>query len=232
MDLLSLLFSPESVAWSVFVIMVVAAAGLALGNIKIAGINLGIAGVLFSGILSGHIGLSIDHVTLEFLRDFGLILFVYSIGTQVGPGFFSSFKKQGLQLNLLAAGVVLGGIAVTLAVARLAGFDIPTAVGMYSGAVTNTPSLAAAQQALAAIDPEAANAASVGYALAYPGAIMGIILTASWAWRTTTRCCAPATLCWRWAWRRASGNSRWWWAPAAARTSRSCPAASCIRAWS
>ena len=177
MDLLSLLFSPESVAWSVFVIMMVAAAGLAIGNIRIAGINLGIAGVLFSGILSGHFGLSIDHVTLEFLRDFGLILFVYSIGTQVGPGFFSSFKKQGLQLNLLAAAVVLGGIAVTLAVARFAGFDIPTAVGMYSGAVTNTPSLAAAQQALAAVDPEAANAASVGYALAYPGAIMGIILT-------------------------------------------------------
>ncbi|MGD9641325.1 MAG: putative transporter [Elusimicrobiales bacterium] len=177
MELLSLLFSPESVAWSVFVIMMVAAAGLAIGDIKIAGIRLGIAGVLFSGILAGHVGLSIDHVTLEFLRDFGLILFVYSIGTQVGPGFFSSFKKQGLQLNLLAAGVVLGGIAVTLAVARFAGFDIPTAVGMYSGAVTNTPSLAAAQQALAATDPEAANAASVGYALAYPGAIMGIILT-------------------------------------------------------
>lgn len=177
MDLLSPLFSPQSAAWSVFVIMLVSAGGLALGNIRAAGINLGIAGVLFSGILFGHFGLQVDHVTLEFLRDFGLILFVYSIGTQVGPGFFSSFKKQGIQLNLLAAAVVLGGIAVTLGVARLAGFDIATAVGMYAGAVTNTPSLAAAQQALTVISPEAANAASVGYALAYPGAILGIILT-------------------------------------------------------
>ncbi|MDD2804408.1 MAG: putative transporter [Elusimicrobiales bacterium] len=177
MDLLSLLFSPQSVAWSVFVIMLVAAGGLALGNLRIAGINLGIAGVLFSGILAGHFGVAINHETLEFLRDFGLILFVYSIGTQVGPGFFSSFKKQGLTLNLLAAGIVLGGVAMTLAVARLAGFDIATAVGMYSGAVTNTPSLAAAQQSLAAAGAEAADAASVGYALAYPGAILGIILT-------------------------------------------------------
>ncbi|HCC46733.1 MAG TPA: putative transporter [Elusimicrobia bacterium] len=177
MDLLSPLFSPQSVAWSVFVIMLVAAGGLALGNIKAGGINLGIAGVLFSGILFGHFGLAINHETLEFLRDFGLILFVYSIGTQVGPGFFSSFKKQGLRLNLLAAAVVLGGVAVTLAVARLAGFDIATAVGMYAGAVTNTPSLAAAQQSLAAVSPEAADGASVGYALAYPGAILGIILT-------------------------------------------------------
>jgi len=177
MDLLALLFSPQSVAWSVFVIMLVAAGGLAIGNLRIAGINLGIAGVLFSGILAGHLGVAINHETLEFLRDFGLILFVYSIGTQVGPGFFSSFKKQGIRLNLLAAGVVLGGVAMTLAVARLAGFDISTAVGMYAGAVTNTPSLAAAQQSLAAAGPEAADAASVGYALAYPGAILGIILT-------------------------------------------------------
>jgi len=177
MEILSPLFSPESVAWSVFVIMLVASAGLALGDLKVFGINLGIAGVLFSGILFGHFGLDINHETLEFLRDFGLILFVYSIGTQVGPGFFSSFRKQGLQLNLLAAAVVLGGIALTLAAAGLAGFDIPTAVGMYAGAVTNTPALAAAQQTLGAVSPEAANSASVGYALAYPGAILGIILT-------------------------------------------------------
>ncbi len=172
-----MLFSPQSVACSVFVIMLVAAGGLALGNIRIFGINLGIAGVLFSGILFGHFGLDINHETLEFLRDFGLILFVYSIGTQVGPGFFSSFRKQGMQLNLLAAGVVLGGVAATLAAAKIAGFDMATAVGMYSGAVTNTPSLAAAQQTLGAVSPEAVNSASVGYALAYPGAILGIILT-------------------------------------------------------
>lgn len=172
-----MLFSPQSVAWSVFVIMLVAAAGLAIGNIKLFGINLGITGVLFSGILAGHFGVDINHDTLEFLRDFGLILFVYSIGTQVGPGFFSSFRKEGMRLNLLAAAVVLSGVAITLAVVRFAGFDIPTAVGMYAGAVTNTPSLAAAQQTLGAVSPEAANSASVGYALAYPGAILGVILT-------------------------------------------------------
>lgn len=177
MDLLAYFFSPQSAAHTVFVMMVVAAAGLAIGNIRIFGINLGIAGVLFAGILFGHFGFAADHDTLEFLRDFGLILFVYSIGTQVGPGFFSSFRREGIKLNLMAAGVVLGGVAVTIAVAKLAGYDIPTAVGMYSGAVTNTPSLAAAQQTLEAIKPEAVNATSVGYALAYPGAIMGIILT-------------------------------------------------------
>lgn len=177
MDLLAYLFSPQSAAHTVFVMMMVAAAGLAIGNIKVFGINLGIAGVLFSGILFGHFGFAVDHDTLEFLRDFGLILFVYSIGTQVGPGFFSAFRREGIKLNLMASAVVLGGVAVTIAVAKLAGYDIPTAVGMYSGAVTNTPSLAAAQQTLEAIKPEAVNSVSVGYALAYPGAIMGIILT-------------------------------------------------------
>lgn len=172
-----MLFSPQSVAWSVFAVMVVSAVGLALGNIKISGINLGIAGVLFSGIFFGHFGVDINHDTLEFLRDFGLILFVYSIGTQVGPGFFSSLRKEGVRLNLLASAVVLGGIGITFLISKFFGIDIPTAVGMYAGAVTNTPSLAAAQQTLGGISPEAANSASVGYALAYPGAILGVILT-------------------------------------------------------
>lgn len=177
MGLLSMLFSPESVAYSVFIITLVGAAGLAFGSVKFFGINLGIAGVLFAGIVFGHFGVSVNKETLEFLREFGLILFVYSIGTQVGPGFFSSFRKEGIRLNLLAAAVVLGGAAVTLFLARLAGIDIPTAVGMYAGAVTNTPSLAAAQQTLNGVNPDLGNSASVGYALAYPGAILGIILT-------------------------------------------------------
>ena len=177
MDMLSLLFAPESVAYSVFIITLVGAVGLGFGNIKFFGINLGIAGVLFSGIVFGHFGVNINKETLEFLREFGLILFVYSIGTQVGPGFFSSFRKEGIRLNLLAGAVVIGGVAITLFLARMAGIDIPTAVGMYSGAVTNTPSLAAAQQTLNGINPDLSNNASVGYALAYPGAILGIILT-------------------------------------------------------
>ncbi|MFA6434139.1 MAG: putative transporter [Elusimicrobiales bacterium] len=177
MQLLSLLFSPDSVAYSVFVITLVGAAGLGFGNIKFFGINLGIAGVLFAGIVFGHFGVNVNKETLEFLREFGLILFVYSIGAQVGPGFFSSFRKEGIRLNLLAAVVVLGGVVLTLLLARLAGIDLPTAVGMYAGAVTNTPSLAAAQQTLNGISPDLGNSASVGYALAYPGAILGIILT-------------------------------------------------------
>jgi len=177
MDLFTLLFSPQSVAWSVFAIMVVSAAGLAFGNIRVFGINLGIAGVLFSGIFFGHLGVVINRDTLDFLRDFGLILFVYSIGTQVGPGFFSSLRKAGVRLNLLASAVVLGGVGITVLISRFGVVDIPTAVGMYAGAVTNTPSLAAAQQALSGLGPEAASSASVGYALAYPGAILGVILT-------------------------------------------------------
>lgn len=177
MDLLAFIFTPQSAAFSVFVITLVGAAGLALGNLKIGGVDLGIAGVLFAGILFGHFGVTADSATLDFLRDFGLILFVYSIGTQVGPGFFSSFRKEGIRLNLLAAAVVAGGVGLTVLAGRLAGMDFPTAVGMYAGAVTNTPALAAAQQQLSNIGPGPANNASVGYALAYPGAILGVILT-------------------------------------------------------
>lgn len=177
MDLLSSLFSPQSAAFAIFIITLVGASGLALGTAKVGGVNLGIAGVLFAGIIFGHFGVAVDGETLDFLRDFGLILFVYSIGTQVGPGFFSSFRKEGIRLNLLAACVVFGGAALTVLFSRLAGLDFPTAVGMYSGAVTNTPSLAAAQQVLNNIGPDLANSASVGYALAYPGAILGVILT-------------------------------------------------------
>lgn len=177
MDLLAFLFAPQSAAFSVFVITLVGAAGLALGNLKIGGVDLGIAGVLFAGILFGHFGVSADPATLDFLREFGLILFVYSIGTQVGPGFFSSFRKEGIRLNLLATAVVLAGAGLTLAAASFAGIHISTAVGMYAGAVTNTPALAAAQQQLNNVSPDLSNNASVGYALAYPGAILGIILT-------------------------------------------------------
>ncbi len=177
MESLSFLFSPHSIAYSIFIIMLVSAIGLAIGEIKIFGVNLGIAGVLFSGILFGHFGFNLKPEIIDFLRDLGLILFVYSIGTQVGPGFFSSFKKEGIKFNLLAASVVLLGIGMTLIVNYLSHIDIATAIGMYTGAVTNTPSLAAAQQAIIGIKATMVNNISVGYALAYPGAIMGIILS-------------------------------------------------------
>src|SRR3989338_242237 len=114
MQALTSLFTTDSVAHAVLIISLVGALGLALGSIRIFGINIGIAGILFVGLLFGHFHLTLSDPVIEFIRDFGLILFVYTIGMQVGPGFFSSFKKEGLSLNLMAAFVVICGAAITL----------------------------------------------------------------------------------------------------------------------
>lgn len=170
----------ESIAHVVFVLSLVAALGLALGSLKIKGIGLGIAGVLFSGLAVGHFGITIPHEVLEFAREFGLILFVYTIGLQVGPGFFSSLKKQGLPLNLMAASIVLLGAIITVVIAKVAGVSMAAAVGLFSGATTNTPSLGAAQEAIRSLPDAPAGAAALpglGYAVAYPFGIIGIILT-------------------------------------------------------
>jgi putative transport protein len=171
----------QSVAQSMIIIGLVAASGLAIGAIRVWGISLGIAGVLFAGIAFGHFGLGISPSVLDFVREFGLILFVYTIGIQVGPGFFSSLRRQGLSLNILAGTTVLIGAAITILLGYLAtGPDkFALAVGVFSGATTNTPSLAAAQQALAdvsGISAEALKLPGLGYALAYPFGIVGIIL--------------------------------------------------------
>ncbi|MDD5630102.1 MAG: putative transporter [Elusimicrobia bacterium] len=173
------LMSASSVAYAIMVISLVGALGLAAGNIRVRKVNLGIAGVLFSGILFGHFGITVNSEVLEFLREFGLILFVYTIGMQVGPGFFSSLKREGLRLNLMAAGVVLLGAALTVALSRFCGIGMPAAAGIFSGATTNTPSLAAAQQALkdlGTMGEEAAKLPGIGYAVAYPFGILGTIL--------------------------------------------------------
>lgn len=173
------LLTAHSVAYAIMVISLVAALGLAVGNIRVCKINLGIAGVLFSGILFGHFGITVNSEVLEFLREFGLILFVYTIGMQVGPGFFSSLKREGLKLNLMAAAVVLLGALLTVVLSRFCGIAMPAAVGIFSGATTNTPSLAAAQQALkdlGTVGEEAAKLPGIGYAVAYPFGILGIIL--------------------------------------------------------
>lgn len=175
MAIFSALFSLQSVAWSVFLLALVACAGLAAGNVKLFGVKFGIAAVMFSGIFFSWLGLAMNPAMLALFRDFGLILFVYSIGAQVGPGFFSSFRSDGLRLNLLAVFIMLAGAGLTLLISRLPGIDLPLAVGMYAGAVTNTPALAAAQQTLAASPAEAASAA-VGYALAFPVGTIGVIL--------------------------------------------------------
>ncbi len=169
------LFPPQSVASSVLLLAAVSAAGLAAGAMNFFGVRFGIAAVMFSGILFGHLGFTMHPAMLALLRDFGLILFVYSIGAEVGPGFFAAFRRDGLKLNLMAVCVTLAGSALALLASRLPGMDLPLSVGMYAGAVTNTPALAAAQQTLAG-DPAASGSAAVGYALAFPVGTVGVIL--------------------------------------------------------
>lgn len=174
------LFQPQSVGLTMLTLSVVAAAGLALGGVKIIkGISLGIGGVLFSGLLVGHVlgeG-KLSHEVMEFARDFGLILFVYTIGVQVGPGFLASLRKNGLPLNLMAASIVVLGSAITIGISVVFGVPMKDAVGLLSGAVTNTPSLAAAGQALREAKNVPTAQTVAAYAIAYPFGIMGIILT-------------------------------------------------------
>ncbi|MFP5258748.1 MAG: putative transporter [Acidobacteriota bacterium] len=181
MAFFSQLFFASSPQTAVVILGLVAATGLALGRIPVAGVRLGVGGVLFSGLAAGHFGLTLDHHVLEFVREFGLILFVYAIGMQVGPGFVDSLRRRGLRLNAMAALIVVLGAGLA-AVFHLAGLlPLPAAVGIYSGAVTNTPSLAAASQAFRETAPALAEAsigqAGLGYAVAYPFGIFGIILT-------------------------------------------------------
>ena len=166
-----------SVGHSILLLSVVIASGIFLGKIKIGGISLGITFVLFVGITLGHFGLEINHEILHFFKEFGLILFVYSVGMQVGPGFFSSFKKGGVTLNMLATGVVLLGVTTMLVIHYITGIPIPMMVGILSGAVTNTPGLGAAQQAYSDITGSSGSDIALGYAVAYPLGVVGIILS-------------------------------------------------------
>ena len=172
----SLLWDPSSVAHIVFLYSFVIAAGVLLGKIKVAGISLGVTFVLFMGILMGHFGFTVSTPILHFLREFGLTLFVFCIGLQVGPSFFSSFKKGGMTLNLLAVMIIVLNIAVALTIYFIANgrVELPMIVGILYGAVTNTPGLGAAQEALNQLqytgDPIA-----LGYACAYPLGVLGII---------------------------------------------------------
>lgn len=174
------LLTEQSVAHTLLVISLVISFGLALGEIPFFKIKMGIAGVLFSGLAFGHFGISIDPHIMHFLREFGLILFVYAIGLQVGPGFVNSFLLNGITLNLLAASIVILGAIITVLISSFGGIEIPVAVGLFSGATTNTPSLAAAQEILAginSIDSETLKHPGLGYAVAYPFGILGIIFT-------------------------------------------------------
>ena len=181
MDWLNDLLWKETVAHTILVYSLVIALGVALGKIKIFGVSLGITFVLFAGIAVAHFGLKVNMEQLDFIKDFGLILFVFSIGLQVGPGFFSSFKKGGLSLNLMALAIILLGAATTLIIHFVSGMSLPMLVGIMSGAVTNTPGLGAAQQVLKQVSAATADAniptIGLGYAVAYPFGVIGIILS-------------------------------------------------------
>lgn len=165
------------VAHSVLILALTISIGIILGKIKVAGVSLGVTWILFVGILLSHLGMRLEGNLLHFLKEFGLILFVYSIGMQVGPGFFSAFKKGGLQLNLVAMIHVGLGVIAAIVIFYASGLPITTVVGILSGAVTNTPGLGAAQQAFSDMTHGNAPDIAMGYAVAYPLGVIGMIGT-------------------------------------------------------
>lgn len=182
MDIFTNLLMPgnTSIAATLVLYSFVIAAGIYIGKMKIFGVSLGVTFVLFVGILMGHFGYIVDDAILKFVREFGLILFIFSIGLQVGPGFFSSFKKGGMRLNALAVTAIALNVAIVLCIYYFGNVnDISALVGVMSGAVTNTPGLAAAQQTISQMtqSAEEANLMASGYAAAYPLGVVGIILS-------------------------------------------------------
>lgn len=175
MDWFSQLLWGNSIAHSVMLLAFAIAVGVMLGKVKIGGVSLGMTMVLFVGITLSHFGFRMDHALLHFMKEFGLILFVYAVGLQVGPGFFSSFKKGGITLNLLAVGIVLLGVITTVVIYYITDIPMPTMVGILSGAVTNTPGLGAAQEAFMGVSGVPDTSIALGYAVAYPLGVIGII---------------------------------------------------------
>ena len=170
----------ETIASTLVLYSFVIAAGIFIGKLRICGVSLGVTFVLFVGILMGHFGYIVNDNILKFVREFGLILFIFSIGLQVGPGFFSSFKKGGMRLNFLAVLIVFLNVLIVLGIYYFGNVnDINALVGVMSGAVTNTPGLAAAQQTVSQMyqSPEQANLMASGYAAAYPLGVVGIIMS-------------------------------------------------------
>ncbi len=165
------------VAHSVLILSLVVAIGVMFGKIKIAGVSFGVTWILFIGIVFGSFGFNINEHLLHFVKEFGLILFVYSVGLQVGPGFFSAFRKGGLSLNVIAMIVVAVGVMLTVVLHYATGLPITTMVGVLSGAVTNTPGLGAAQQTNSDLTGVNAPEIAMAYAVAYPLGVVGCILS-------------------------------------------------------
>jgi putative transport protein len=179
MDWLKALFTEPSIAQAVIIYGLIIALGIWFGRLKILGISLGVTWVLFIAIIFSYCGIAINKEIEHFIREFGLILFVYSIGLQVGPGFFESLKKSALGNNILAACIVIAGVITTLILFAVSPFSISVITGVMSGAVTNTPGLAAAQSAAKDLHVNATDASfmALGYAVAYPFGVFGIIIS-------------------------------------------------------
>lgn len=175
MEWLNSIFIEHTVIQAVVVIAMISALGLALGKITVCGVSLGVTFVFFAGIAAGHFGLSIDSQMLNYAESFGLIIFVYALGLQVGPGFFGSFRKGGMTLNLLALAVIIVGTVLALFFHVFTGVSLPDMVGILSGAVTNTPALGAAQQTLKQMNMGCGDPA-LGCAVTYPLGVVGVIL--------------------------------------------------------
>ena len=179
MEWLSEIFIEQSHIQAILILSIICAAGLALGKLKIGGVSLGISFVFFAGILAGHFGLKINSDMLLLAQNFGLIIFIYSLGIQVGPGFFSSFKKGGIKLNVLSLALAVAGTALTVGLHWISGIPMPEMMGLFSGAATNTPMLGAAQQAFLQMYPdnlESANNMAIACAVGYPFGLVGVII--------------------------------------------------------
>lgn len=173
------LFSTQTFTQAVLVISLICGIGLSLGKVKILGVSLGATFVFFAGIIAGHFGLSVNQDMLTIMQNFGLILFIYALGVQVGPGFFSSLKKGGIKLNMMAALVQVVGLVMMVIIYWCSNIGLTDMMGLFSGAVTNTPMLGAAQQALIQMQPEnidGVNNMAMACAIGYPFGILGMIL--------------------------------------------------------
>ena len=173
------IFTEQSCTQAILVLSLICVIGLLCNKLQFKGISLGVTFVFFAGILAGHFGLAVNPQMLALAQNFGLVLFVYTLGLQVGPSFFPSLKKGGIKLNILAFAVLLSGTALTMLVSRLTGISMPVATGLLTGAATNTPMLGAAQQTLLQIDPAGsltANEMATACAVGYPFGLIGVIL--------------------------------------------------------
>ena len=189
MNWLNELFTTPDFIQAVLIISLICGIGLGLGKVKIFGVSLGATFVFFTGILAGHLGLAVNPDMLTVLQNFGLILFIYALGLQVGPGFFASMKKGGLKMNMLATLLLVTGTIMMLILHWTTGINLPDLMGLFSGAVTNTPMLGAAQQALLQTDPDAASQANnmaMACAVGYPFGLIGMVICVAILQRLTS----------------------------------------------